>query len=344
MYVTDNGGKTAGMSADWGLAIDPVWQPTTTPALDAAASTPVSWLLLGGKQHIAYRSGNDICFVPTVDPTASGWGSPVVAVNGPNPHEPHLAEVAGAPALAYVEWSGQEDSLRYAYSVDQDGQQWSSPIVVSSTVSSGAVQLVDVNGFPAIFDYNANFRRAVNPARTVWTAPTPTGGGNGPKTLMLDDLPGVVTPGRSYFYRALDEYGAEWSATPLGGTVADQCALALIQGNPAVAFGSYYGGTIRYIRALDADGSSWGPVVQLEDIEIWGLDLQVVDGVPRLALWTSDTYSSRIKYLEANDAVGSSWKPSVHVCAGGDPHVLDLAGEVGLGYVSNGKIEIARLP
>ncbi|HSH01451.1 MAG TPA: hypothetical protein VLL52_02960 [Anaerolineae bacterium] len=87
-------------------------------------------------------------------------------------------------------------------------------------------------------------------------------------------------------------------------------STAMVDGRPAVSYGyfvtsSSYG--LRYIRADNVDGSSWGtPVdVYLNETVVDETSLEVVDGNPAIAF--RHEVADELQFVRANDAQGDSW-------------------------------------
>lgn len=110
------------------------------------------------------------------------------------------------------------------------------------------------------------------------------------------------------------------------GDVGQNCSLAVVNGNPAI---SYFAGTgdLKYVRASDASGTSWGaPVTVRISLNGGGFatgqytSLAVINGNPAISYCTS--YYLDLNYVRAKDPNGTSW---------GTPVVLDeKASSIGL--------------
>jgi hypothetical protein len=126
------------------------------------------------------------------------------------------------------------------------------------------------------------------------------------------------------YVRASDATGSSWD-TPLTvdstGDVGKYASLAVVNGNPAIAY--YFDGDddLKYVRADTTTGSSWGTPVTVDSSGIVGecASLAVVGGRPAIAYRHGST-SPHLKYVRASDAAGSSW---------GTPVTVDNDGLVG---------------
>ena len=136
-----------------------------------------------------------------------------------------------------------------------------------------------------------------------------------PAVVFIDNYDAAVR-----FCRANDAQGTSWPA-PVNVVTGDNdhtwISMALIQGQPATCFTSAYDDgvgrpdySLRYVRATNAQGSSWGtPVVVDGDGN--GATLAEVNGAPAIG-YQRDTDPGAaahfaLAYMRAEDAVGASW-------------------------------------
>ncbi len=105
------------------------------------------------------------------------------------------------------------------------------------------------------------------------------------------------------------------------GAVGGHTSLAIINGNPAISYFDESNFDLKYVRASDASGGSWGIPVTVDSAGNVGLDtsLAVVNGNPAISYY--DSANQDLKYVRANDASGGSW---------GTPVTVDSAGDVGV--------------
>ncbi|MCB1219086.1 MAG: hypothetical protein H7A35_06440 [Planctomycetales bacterium] len=214
-----------------------------------------------------------------------GWDIKVLDSPGTVGGDNSMAIVAGAPAISYLD-QGNGD-LKYVRALDENGLAWGTPIILDAAGSVGySTSMHVVDGKPAISYYD---------------------GSNG----------------NLKYIRALDALGETWS-TPLvlDGLVDDagqQSSLRIVNGNPAVSYRTFTNNDLRYVRALDATGDSWGTPLEVDTTDDVGRfsSLLVVDGNPAISY--QDYTNANLMYVRAQDADGVSW---------GTPQVLDtdLAG------------------
>ena len=105
-----------------------------------------------------------------------------------------------------------------------------------------------------------------------------------------------------------------------GGQTGQYTSQAVVNGNPAIGYYDVTNGDLKYVRANDANGTSWGTPVNLDSTGNVGqfISLAVVNGNPAISYY--DFTNSDLKYVRALDANGTSW---------GTPVTLDSAGSVG---------------
>ncbi len=168
------------------------------------------------------------------------------------------------------------------FSIQAVQAAWATLLVVDSTGSVGQYcSLAEVNGRPAISYYDA-------------------------------------TNGDLLFIRATDATGAAWplSAQKLDqtGTVGQYTSLAMIGGFPAIGYVNFDSGQLKFIRALDASGTSWDIPVVVDDgvvgpgtgINAQYVSLAEVDGFPAMAYFDAQS-GGALRYVRATNVAGTSW-------------------------------------
>jgi hypothetical protein len=94
--------------------------------------------------------------------------------------------------------------------------------------------------------------------------------------------------------------------------------MAVVNGRPAISFYNNTTNSLRYVRANDADGTSWSNAIQVDfggDVGQY-TSLAVIDGKPAIAYY--DVTNSSLKYINANDVDGTSWQTATTVYNLGD--------------------------
>jgi PKD repeat protein len=90
------------------------------------------------------------------------------------------------------------------------------------------------------------------------------------------------------------------------GNPGRDCAVAIVNGNPAIAYHRNTGSDVVYCRATSTDGSTWGSPIVVANLSGGGfyIDLVVANGNPALIYTDAN---SHLLYLRADDANGSAW-------------------------------------
>lgn len=206
--------------------------------------------------------------------------------------------INGTPGVAY--YDATNGDLKYVLANDPAGTDWSSPVVVQSSGDVGGyLSLAMVDGRPAIAYHH------VGGGLRYVRATTPGG-----LTSNLRDINGNILT------RAINAlaYTGDWGApvTIDGSGNGAYASLAIItdgtsaQGRPAVAYYDSIGQNLKYVRALNVTGSSWGTprtVVSIGDVGR-SAGLVLTDGVPGIAY--HDATAGDLKFVHLADATGYS--------------------------------------
>ena len=111
----------------------------------------------------------------------------------------------------------------------------------------------------------------------------------------------------------------------VGRDIIGPSSLAVVNGNPAVLYVGDDVNNIRYARAIDASGLTWGsPVVAGGACNNWG-SLAVVNGRPAFGFEPNGMTHPILAHARAADANGSAWDPPVTVDDAASPAGLSLA-------------------
>jgi len=238
-----------------------------------------SLAIVNGNPAISYVQEYVLRFVRSTNPQGTAWDDPI-AMDPECSYYSSLAVINGKPAIAY----GRYGALKYLHATDAGGGTWDDAIVVDSAPAMvvSAVTLCIVNGNPAIGYTNGK----------TWEV----------KYVRAQDQDGAVW----------DEPQSVASNSPYG------CTLAVVNGNPAISYHERIdseNGRLRYMRALDADGSSWGESVVTDDEgNATQTCLAVISGNPAISY--TDHASGGLKYVRALDKNGFEWAAPVLVSAG----------------------------
>jgi hypothetical protein len=200
--------------------------------------------------------------------------------------------------------------LRFVRADHAEGESWGMPVTVDSVGNVGYdASLEVVNGYPAIayvrlIDSELKFVRASDRDGTAWGAPV--------------------------------------TVEPWGGTSFLHASLVVVNGQPAIAYGSEWPDELRYVRSMDVDGTTWGTPVTV-DGALTGehASLALVNGRPAIAYYTKTRSApsdlGNLNYVRAGDADGTTWGTSLIV----DGNVDDDIGKYASLAVVDGRPAIA---
>jgi hypothetical protein len=220
-------------------------------------------------------------FVRANDANGAEWGNPVETYPCSNDVAEYnsLIIANGNPAMAFLSGTGDYFGLVYVRANDATGSSWGTPVEVDSIAglgdTYGDISMAIVNGRPAIAYYRQSH---------IW------------------------------YIHAADANGNAWgvpaAVSPDSGRAP---CLSIVDGAPAISYQNNDSG-LRYIRANNIDGDSWGDAVIVDgsrDAGFWS-SMAVVNGNPAIAYYEWGDYHD-LKYVRANDPIGNTWKVPVIV-------------------------------
>ncbi len=255
-----------------------------------------------------------------------------------------LAVVDGRPAISYFD--NANDNLKYVRADDADGTAWGTPVVVDSAGSVGwMTSLAVVDNRPAIAymddtkDHVKYVRATDSSGSGVWQTPVLVStNGYWPDLKMVNGRPAMsfvdLKDGGLKYIRANDATGGTWGAavTITSGASTAQYfnAMAIVNGRPAIAFWEYHtstgAGALKYVRAGDASGTTWGSPQTLFTNNFYAFDfvfadavsLSVVNGKPAVAFSSYGLASAGpeiavLKYAYSKDINGDEWLDPITV-------------------------------
>ncbi len=270
------------------------------------------------------------------------WNSPVVVdASGNVCQHTCLAVVNGNPAISYYDETDEE--LDFVEADDAEGSSWSSPETVDDGGGNPIGQftsLAVVDGYPAISYYDNDngelmYVRADDASGSNWGSSETVDDGGGDDVgqftslAVVDGYPAIsyydVYNGELKYVQADDASGSSWNSPETvddgnGDDVGQFSSLVVADGYPAISYYDSDNGELKFVRADDASGSSWGSPETVDDGN--GNDvgqfasLLVVNGSPAISYY--DATDGDLKYVRASDAAGSSWNSPVTVDATGD--------------------------
>ena len=237
-----------------------------------------------GRHYVSSSGGQSYCYLTqAVDDTGTAWSEPVLSGYGALVGLP--VEVDGRAAMVGVQ-TAPPPSCSYCLSPDPAGDTQNKPLHYPFTRSQGwypSLQMVD--GRPAV------------------------------SLQMKFEVPVAHAPPLGLYYlRANDEQGRQWPTTltevdlTIGGgpTSPDPHSHSLVvtDTGPAIAYISSDEEELRFIRANDINGDSWGASEVLAT-GAGSVTATLLDGRP-VVLYLSPA-KTEAHFIAANNASGTSW-------------------------------------
>lgn len=98
-----------------------------------------------------------------------------------------------------------------------------------------------------------------------------------------------------------------------GGNLGPHCSQQIVNGNPAIAYYDSQHGDLRYTRANDASGNTWGdPIIVADRYDVGKFcEMKIIQGNPAIA-YVDQTHQI-LKYVRATDPNGTTWSSPVTV-------------------------------
>jgi hypothetical protein len=151
--------------------------------------------------------------------------------------------------------------------------------------------------------------------------------------------PSILGVTNTHFTVEYTQKGAFYPAIDPGGE--GPSSLASISGNPALAY-SPFSGPLRYVRATDASGTSWGTPVTLVAGPTAAARLVEVAGNPAISY--QDAINADLWYVRAADTLGTEWDApiAVHVGAaqvGEHSSLAVIGGNPAVSYYWSGTVQ-----
>jgi hypothetical protein len=214
---------------------------------------------------------------------------------------PSLAFVNGCPAISYYDHTGSV--FKYIRATDASGTAWGTPVTLASATSTGSgASLVVVNGNPAVSycggSFDLLYMRANDADGAGWGAAVTldsTGSVGGASSLaVLNGRPAIaysdVTNGDLKYVRAGDANGTSWG-TPVTvdnsvNNVGWSKSLGIVRGKPAIGYTDFTSKDVKYVRANDANGTSWGTPLLVASAGEFSLGSMVIlNGNPAISYY-----------------------------------------------------------
>jgi hypothetical protein len=312
--------------------VDTTGMPSVNPDPAANVGQYNSGAVVNGNPAVAYYDAGTkrLKYVRALEPSGASWGTPVTI---PAPTDAgqytSLAVVNGNPAISYYDVNSGD--LKYVRATDADGTAWGVPVTVDGLAGDVGryTSLTVVNGNPAISYYDVSntdlkYIRAADANGTAWGAPVivEASAGNVGQYTSLAVVNG--NPAISYYdvsntdlkyVRATNTSGTAWGTIitiePTANNVGQYSSLKIINGNPAISYYDAGGLDLKYVRATDINGATWGTAVTVTATSNIGqyTSLTVVNGNPAISYY--DASASDLKYVRATDVSGTAWAAPV---------------------------------
>ncbi|MCD6282081.1 hypothetical protein J7J84_00530, partial [bacterium] len=230
-----------------------------------------------------------------------------VAVDDTCSHYTDIEVVNGCPAVSYINPSLEE--LVYVRATDALGMTWGEPVIVDDGDENKVgpyTFLAVVNGHPAIAyysweDHKLKYVRADDANGDSWGSPL----------VLADARVGEFS-----------EYGL---------------SLVVVHEKPAIAYEGRDPDGLIYVRALDANGDSWGsPILVAGVYGTHEFSMALISGGPAISYY--DPWDDfLLKYVRAVDAEGSTWSSPVSLgyMSGGKSSLAEINGKPAISYASS---------
>ncbi|MBK8092628.1 MAG: hypothetical protein IPK32_11775 [Verrucomicrobiaceae bacterium] len=167
----------------------------------------------------------------------------------------------------------------------------------SGSISSSSIALTPMGG-----DFTVTFNPPfTTPPRVTLTLETTAGSTASTARVFL-------TSKSAADFSATVSSGITPTTLDVGtGVVGNYISHAIVSGNPAISYYDVSNGDLKYMRALDANGTIWGAPVTVDSIGDVGrhTSLAVVSGAPAISYY--DATNRDLKFIRANDATGTTW-------------------------------------
>lgn len=234
------------------------WNRISPVQVPEGPSNP-TWVVADGKPAIAYKAqlpdlSFGLQFIRANNAEGSGWPPEARTIlKGTNGwgggYQTTMTLIDGKPAIALSIRSG----VSYMHALDQQGNAWSTPVQIDSAfVDECSLSIASVEGRPAV----AYVKNSTNMRLRYAIATEPSGQNWTAQTLFFD----------------------ERTAYP---------SLAVINGNPAVAFYGFDSYNVIYLPALDKVGTTWGKPEVASTEGALRLQLADINGAPAIVSDTS---------------------------------------------------------
>lgn len=299
--------------------------PSMADSIDATSTHVnqyITMALINGRPAMAYRGGEsgsfDLYYIRASNTIGTAWGAPIAIYTNDYISYCSLAEVDGAPAIAF--YDSASDNMLYVRATDADGDTWGPVVTVWTNGNSGQfASLAVINGNPAIsFLYTTSnellYARATDSQGSAWATPVraaTNAGSYGTSLLEVNGNPAIAycsEDNELMFVRGNDTSGFTWQTPVIASTNAGWYAsMAIVQTNPAIAFSGTSDYDLFYVRSSNVNGTAWFETEVVDTNGYAGLypHLAVLSNYP--AITYIETGDDVLKYHRASSIYGFSW-------------------------------------
>ena len=278
---------------------------------------------------------DDFVYVRANDPDGTTWGETVLIASGDwimeYSADNSLAVVNGRPAIAcYMDYN-DERGLWYVRAMDENGSAWSEPLWIGEMdeIAENGLSMAVVDERPAIAyqDGQLQYIRALDANGDEWGSPVVADPeyDRWMSLAVVNGKPAICYSRNQTlnYVRALDAAGTAWGESV---TVDPEAAVIYnnpiveVNGRPAIAYVNVADEPdykeLRYVRANDSDGNTWGIPAILDSAPEQALgtycSMAIVRDRPSV-IYTNSNSSTYVVYMEARDINGEEWRKPAKV-------------------------------
>src|SRR5205807_9289695 len=116
-------------------------------------------------------------------------------------------------------------------------------------------------------------------------------------------------------------------------------SLSIVNGNPAMGYYDSTNNRLRFVRATDANGATWGSPINTTTSRGLYASLAVVNGNPAMSFQDNN---GRLGYVRATDVNGAAWsafiEPDSGLLSSVGTSLLVVNGNPAISYNANGPL------
>jgi len=316
--------NSTGMGAgSWGMPVDIDSYP--------AIGEYISQAIVQGFPALVYyaSSTQDLRYIRALDSTGTQWGTSITVDSiGECGAYCSLAIVNGLPAIAYFD---EQDNVRYVRADDALGTSWGASIGMDNSQSQPrgqGISLAIIAGNPAIAyqnNTNTNIRyiRATDANGATWPTNGATIGTSGTTDVHLDLVEVSGLPALAYHRQQSNDLyyerggNVDWNGgtaievvVASAGNTGQYAQLMVVNGRPAISYLDVTNTDLKFVRAADATGATWGSPVVVDPAGGSFGNLALVEGVPAISYRNAQ---GTLGYVRASDVNGTTWTAPVAI-------------------------------